>query len=113
EHICSELGLENTIIPTRTISRFLHDMVEGRDILELSTMVKGDARFFSFVVREDDAGEAEKLELPDKARLICLYREEEFMLADEKTKLKKGDEAIILTDSQTLTALKERWASKG
>ena len=73
-HICSELGLENTIITTRTISRFLHDMVEGRDILELSTMVKGDARFFSFIVREDDEGDADKLDLPEKARFICLCR---------------------------------------
>ncbi len=49
-------------------------MVEGRDILELSTMVKGDSRFFSFIVREDDEGDADKFALSEKARFICLFR---------------------------------------
>jgi len=112
EHICTELGLENTIIPTRTISRFLIDMIAGRDILELSTMIKGEARFFSFIAREEDEGEVNELKLPGTARVICYYREGKFILADEKTKLKKGDEAIVLTHSDNLPALRERWAPK-
>ncbi|MFZ7112018.1 MAG: potassium channel family protein [Desulfatiglandales bacterium] len=39
EEIRRELGLENTIIPSRTISRYLADMVEGEDIPELSTVI--------------------------------------------------------------------------
>ena len=34
EHICLELGLESTIIPSRTIGRHLADMCEGRDPLD-------------------------------------------------------------------------------
>ena len=109
-HICTELGLTNAIIPTRTISRFLTDMVSGMDILELSTMIKGGARFFSFVARDRDAVEVKALDLPKTAKVICLYREGAFMLADAETKLKKGDEVVVLTHRDNLQTLKERWA---
>jgi trk system potassium uptake protein TrkA len=109
EHICTELGLDHTIIPTRTISRFLTDMVGGQDILELSIMIKGDARVFSFVTREEDEGEVAGLQLPETARVICYYREGKFNLADEKSKLKKGDEVVVLTHRENLDKLKERW----
>ena len=37
-----ELGLEDTIIPARTISRQLEDMVEGLDSVERSTVLEGE-----------------------------------------------------------------------
>jgi trk system potassium uptake protein TrkA len=110
EHICSELGLENIIVPTRTISRFLIDMVIGQDILELSTMVKGNARFFSFEARAEDEGETNTLDLPENARVIYFYRDGEFIIADSKTKLKEGDEVIILTHSENIKTLREKWS---
>jgi len=36
EHICIELGLTDTIIPDLTIGRYLADIVEGQDIMELA-----------------------------------------------------------------------------
>ena len=50
EHICLELGLEDTIVPARTIGRYLADMFAGHDMLELSAMLKDEARVFAFVV---------------------------------------------------------------
>lgn len=110
EHICTELGLEHAIIPTRTISRYLSDMVQGRDIMELSTMIGDEARFFSFVARAEDEGEAARLDLPKNARIICYYRDGRFALADRDVKLKKGDEVVVLAHRESLQALKERWA---
>ena len=110
EHICSELSLENIIVPTRTISRFLTDMVIGQDILELSTMIKGDARFFSFVARAEDEGEINDVDLPKTARIIYFYRDGEFILPDNKTKLKEGDEVIVVTHSENIKYLRERWS---
>ncbi len=110
DHICAELGLGDTIIPTRTISRYLTDMCEGKDILEMFTLFKGEARFFSFIARKEDEGEVNELNLPGKARVICHYRDNEFMLADSDSKLKKGDEVIVITYSENLAALQERWA---
>lgn len=112
EHICAELGLSDTIIPKRTISRFLTDMVQGRDILELSSMIKGEARFFSFIARDEDEGEAAEVRLPKNSRIICLYREGQFMIAGNGGKIRKGDEVIVLTDTEHLPALREMWAPK-
>lgn len=107
--ICQELGLESTIIPDQTISRYLADMAVGIDVMELLTFIKGEARFFSFVADQESALRVEDLDLPRDARVVCFYREDEFHLADPETKLEPGDEAIVLTHSRNLAKLRERW----
>jgi len=108
ENICLELGLEDTIIPSRTISRYLADMVSGVDILELSTIIKGEARFFHFKVDRNHAGPSMgSLELPDKARVICYYRDGQFALAEADAKLQEGDELILICHSENLAELKD------
>jgi len=109
ENICRELGLEGTIIPSRTISRYLADIVRGLDVLELSTIIKGDARFYTFVARKEDEGKVGELELPDRAKIICTYHDGDFVLADDNTGIRQGDEVVVLTHSDNLAALKERW----
>lgn len=109
EHICIELGLENTIIPARTIGRHLADMFEGRDPLELSTMIRDEARVFSFVVRKEDEMRIGDLALPAKSRVICIYREDKFLLADEDTALETGDEVVVIAHRDSLAELTKRW----
>lgn len=110
EHICIELGLEDTIIPARTIGSYLSDMFEGHDPLVLSTMIRDEARVFSFVTRPDDAGPISDLNLPRESRLVCLYREDKFILPEQDTSLKIGDEVVIITTRQNLEQLSMRWA---
>lgn len=110
--ICRELGLKDAIVPSLTISRYLADMVEGVDILELSTVIKEEARFFSFVVDQEKGKSVAELDLPGKARAVCYYREGRFSLVDEETRLQKGDEIVILTHSQCIPDLEERWIPK-
>jgi trk system potassium uptake protein TrkA len=107
--ICGELGLEDVIVPDRTVGRYLADLAVGRDVLELSTMVKGEARFFSFVIEEDAGSRIEDLNLPAHSRAVYYYRGEEFNLAEADTRLKKGDELIIVTDRAGLEELRNRW----
>ena len=78
EGICRELGLEDTIIPSRTISRYLQDMVAGSKHVELSTVLKDEARFFTFTANEEDAVAVKDLKLPAAARVVCYYREGKF-----------------------------------
>ena len=112
EMICRELGLQDTIVPSKTIGRYLADMLEGLDILELSTVIRGEARFYSFTAGKDDAKAVVDLDLPDKAKVVCFYRKERFFLADEKTKLREKDMVVILTHSENLPSLRERWDPK-
>ncbi|MGD2167655.1 MAG: TrkA family potassium uptake protein [Gammaproteobacteria bacterium] len=107
EHICLELGLEDTIIPARTIGRHLADMCEGRDPLELSTMIRDEARVLSFVVRESQQGPVSDLNLPTHSRVVCIYRNGNFILPDEDLQLKSDDEVVMITDRDSVEALTE------
>jgi trk system potassium uptake protein TrkA len=107
EHICIELGLEDTIIPAGTIGRYLADMFDGRYLLELSSMIKDEARVFSFVVRDEQAGSVNDLSLPKESRVICFYRDEKFSLPDENSLLKPGDEVLLITHRRNLLVFSE------
>ncbi len=107
EHICLELGLDNTIIPSRTIGRHLADLCEGRDPLELSTMIREEARVLSFVVQESQQGPISDLDLPAHSRVICIYRNDKFLLPDTDFKLKAEDEVIMITDRDSVEELDE------
>ncbi|MGM0516445.1 MAG: potassium channel family protein, partial [Pseudomonadota bacterium] len=97
EHICIELGLDSTIIPSRTIGRHLADMFEGRDPFELSTIFRYDASTFSFVAKEDQVGTISDLALPRPSRVMCLYRNEQLIIPDEGERIEVGDEVMIIT----------------
>jgi trk system potassium uptake protein TrkA len=109
EHICIELGLKDTIIPSRTIGRHLADLFEGQDPLELSTMIRDEARAFSFVLHEDDAAAVKELGLPEATRVVCVYREGKFIMPDDDTALKADDEVVVITHRRNLPALEQRW----
>jgi trk/ktr system potassium uptake protein len=112
ESICHELGLKDIIVPSRTISRYLQDMVGGSTNIELSTVLKDEARVFTFTAGDEDAVAIEELKLPADARVVMYYREGKFAHADEGTTLHAGDEVVILTHSKNLNELEERWEPK-
>ena len=109
EVICHELGLKDTIIPSRTISRYLVDLVGGGENVELSTVIKDKARFFTWIAKEEDAIAAKDLKLPADAKVICYYRDGNFSHADQDTTFHIGDEIVVLTHSKNMPALRERW----
>lgn len=111
EHIAIELGLEDTVVPARTIGRHLADMVEGSSVLELSAAIKGDARVFVFVAHERDQGSVADLGLSADARVTHLYRDGRFRLADDDTKITAGDEVVVITDRKNLDDLLGRWGT--
>jgi trk system potassium uptake protein TrkA len=110
-HVCIELGLRDTIIPSLTIARHLGEMFEGHDPLEISAKIRGDARIFSFVVHDKDPRRLSELELPKKSRVVCLYRGDEWLLPDEDTRLAPDDEVVIITAAPNLERLTERWSN--
>jgi len=112
EGICHELGLKDTIIPSRTISRYLEDMVGGGENVELSAVIKDEARFFTFIAKEQEAVPAKDLKLPANAKIICYYRDGKFSHANEETIFRIGDEIVILTHSKNMHELQERWQPK-
>jgi trk system potassium uptake protein TrkA len=78
----------------------------------LAYAVRADeARVFSFLVQASDAGPVSELQLPKDSRVICLYRNDKFMLADETTALKEDDEVVVLTHRRNLADLQARWVT--
>ena len=109
EHICLELGLTDTIIPDYYIASHLSDIVEGQDIRELGLMIRGDARVFSFVAKQEDECSLDSLGVPAKTRVICLYRDGEFLLPEAGTRIKEDDEIVIISHREHMSELIERW----
>lgn len=109
EHICLELGLTDVIVPDSTIARYLADMVAGQNPLEVSALIKGDARIFAFVAQDNDEFAISELDLPDDSQVMFFYRSEKLILPAPETALKKGDEVIIIARSDVLPKLEERW----
>lgn len=109
ENLCSELGLNDTITPSRTMSRHLQNLVRGLENIQISTLLKNDARFFSFIAGKQEAVPVEDLPLPDRSRVVYYYRDDGFYFVDKDTQFKKGDEIVILTHSENLPDLNERW----
>jgi trk system potassium uptake protein TrkA len=112
EHICSELGLDDTILPTGTIARYLADTAEGLDILEVTAMLKHEARMLALVVHTDKAVSLAEAGLPANCRVVCIYRHETMHLpGDDQTRLKDGDEVILITRREDATKLRAWWQS--
>lgn len=109
ENICFELGLEDTIVPVRTIGKYLTDLAKGRDLFELSNCIKKEASLFTFTASEKETVPIKDLSLPENAKVVWFYRDGSFNLADEEKKLKKGDEVVIATLNKNLEELKKRW----
>jgi trk system potassium uptake protein len=112
EHICIELGLEDVIVPSRTMARHLTEIFDGMDPLEISAKIKGDARVFSFVMRKEDECSVARLGLPKETRIICAYRDNSLLLPEPETRLKAEDEIILITRLDYLPQLVERWHSQ-
>jgi trk system potassium uptake protein TrkA len=112
QQLCDELDLEDTIIPVHTMSQYLENMVRGLDSVELSTVLKHDARLFTFIAGKDEAHKVSELDLPDETKVIFFYRDDQFQFVDKKTVFKKNDEVVILTHSENLPELNKRWDPK-
>jgi trk system potassium uptake protein TrkA len=93
-----------------TVGRYLADMAEGQNIIEISDILRGEARIFSFRVGPEQAVPISELSLPTAARAICVYRNgQEFLFAEPGTRLKPDDEVVVLARANALKALRERF----
>lgn len=109
EHICAELGLAESLVPMHTVGRYLADMAEGQNIIELSDILRGEARMFSFRVTESEALSVGELDLPETARAVCIYRGDDFLFAEKDVPLEPDDELVVLARAGNLRALRERF----
>jgi trk system potassium uptake protein TrkA len=110
EHICAELGLNESLVPMRHVGHYLADLAEGQEALELAEVFRDEARVTTFVATAEQR--VADLALPNLARAICLYREGRFQFAETDTLLRPGDEVVVLAHRSVLHALRERFGPR-
>ena len=110
EPICTELGLEDVIVPDREVALRLVDLVEGRESPELTSVVRSGLRFLAFKVPKE-VRDGDGLKLPKGARLIARSRGDGSVLADGTTRLEEGDEVVLLVEVDEVDALRERFSA--
>ncbi|GGX40587.1 potassium channel family protein [Saccharospirillum salsuginis] len=109
ERIATELGLEDTVAPNRAVARHLANLMKGEQSLEMSSLIHADARVYSFIVTDSQAGPLEEFALPKGVGFICIYRDSKLVLPDETDRLEQDDEVVLISRSDRLPELKKRY----
>jgi trk system potassium uptake protein TrkA len=112
ETICTELGLDEVIVPDREVAAQLADLVEGRDAPDLTTVVRSGLRFFGLKVPAG-VDDGNGLDLPQGARMIAVTRGDESMLADMETRVQEGDEVVLIVEEGEIQGLRDRFSRNG
>ena len=76
-------------------------------------MIRDDARVFSFVLPDKFEGTITDLELPDKARVACVYRKDKLIIPRGDTKLESADDIVVIVHQDLLPDLEKRWGPEG
>lgn len=96
--VAKKLGFHYIINPSNISSVIISDVLRGVNTTELSNLIRLDVRFVSIIVDEELSGKRmSELSLPDKSAFIGLYRDKDFILADEDPHLEDKNELVIVT----------------
>ncbi len=109
EPICAELGLKDVLIPSREVGNSLIDTLEGREPVQLSSVLRGGWRFWGFTATDEHATQLDSLDLPKRARVIAVTRDDETHLAQPTLALEPGDHILLLAHEDELDSLHEQF----
>jgi trk system potassium uptake protein TrkA len=106
--VAKKLGFRHVVNPSHATSVIIADALRGLDVIELSTLVRGEVRFTSLIVAEKAAGpNLLELDLPSKTAAIGLYRGPNFIPYSENPSLLAGDELLFVTTAEAEGKLRE------
>lgn len=114
EPICQELGLEEIIIPLRTVRRDIINIIDGERERHLSDYIRADLRLFSFRVSSDtEAQSMADLGFPKDTKPIVVYDDRDTPRAlSEEMMIQPGDEVVLLTHKSLLKTLENKFSRK-
>lgn len=96
--VAKKLGFHHVVNPPQTTSVIISDALRGVDTIELSTLVRGDVRFFSAIAGKKYEGKKiGDIPLPAKNAYVGVYRDTRFFLHTENPALLSGDEILVVT----------------
>ena len=108
---------EMDIVDTAVAAGSFETLVAAVQAAGLVDTLKSEGPFTVFAPTDEafaklPAGTVEALDLPDGAKVICLYRGSDFQLTESESRVEPGDEVVILTHREHLAGLEERWQPK-
>lgn len=106
QEVAKKLDFRRVINPSQIASTIISDALRGVNTIELSALVRGDVRFLSLMTDEKLEGkEISDLSLPERSAFIGLYRNGEFILAQEGPRFRPNDELIIVTRAEHVNSI--------
>lgn len=111
EPICTELGLDDVMIPDRHLAQRLVDLVEGRDSPELTAVVEAGVRFLTCRV-PDGVRDLPSLDLPDGVIAISRNRDGAATIIEAEIDLQAEDEVVLVVRDEQLDELRTRFATR-
>jgi trk system potassium uptake protein TrkA len=99
--VAKKLGFRHVVNPSQTMSVIIADALRGLDVIELSTLVRGEVRFTSLIVAKKAAGE-KLLELDLPAKTAVIY--------SENPSLEAGDELLFATITEAEDRLRDMFS---
>ncbi len=105
--ICRKFGVEEIINPKTATAKHIAYMIKTPRALEISTLVGGDIRAFTAIIKKEEHGgkKTEDLALPSDCLPVVVKRDKEFFIARAGFKVLKGDSLTILCEEKSLDAL--------
>jgi len=111
--ICDELGLSERLSPEAEVAERLIERIHSNSD-DISETLQWPARVFSMAVHENsDLKQVSDMVLPATARPACVYRGEQLFMAEPGQPLEPGDRVSIITDSEGVEELRERYGHGG
>lgn len=109
EKVSENLQLESTIFSAKTISNYLEELIHGRDVFEMTRAVRDTMRLFTFRVSGENAKPVKEINMPDKSKIVWIYRENDYFFAEPDTVLQAGDTVAIATNCDHLEELNKQF----
>ncbi len=103
--LCDELGLQQRIAPEEEVSqRIVERLFDTRD--QAAHELPWPAHIYTIAIRADlEVAKVGDLTLPGNARPVCIYREEQLLMANDGQAIQSGDQVVIVTDGDGIERL--------
>lgn len=114
ESLGIELGLDQVVVPCRSVGAELRDAALGVPNIDTSSVLRDGLRLFPVAIGEHLAGRtAAEVTLPNSARALWAYRGARVVLIDPDTQFEIGDEVIVVGSTADAAGIASRFAPPG
>lgn len=113
QELFKRLGIDSVVYPELATASQIEEMVRDPKITGFAMLDNGNVEVLEFLVQKDSGCAGKKLgeiKLPDKSKVISIYRDEAQINALSSTKLTPRDRIIVLTNKDDLKTVESTFS---